>query len=783
MDYYYKYLKYKTKYLELKGGKMGYKGNILVQTDELDNKRYHKPFGLYGLYGHKTIIVKKEEVDVLNERKKQKKFIKENIDPRLPNKEINYIHDLPIYEDDDIDFEDNVIIKHLLSKCSGNEYYSGIESFQFIPYEKNINIEIDEEKKISEFIKDTYFVEDMLRNNNIETDWLTINKYKRRRYRGLDLQQSEKYVNEFSKQAYKMLKKKIYLTTNKSLNKQRRENLINQKKRRCKNLYNNYTSYSDGNPFKPLLLENELIENDKKQYLLSDFSLGVKYANNPKLSKDAYISATSKLGKSGYNIMINKATIGCIANYNNMLFPIRIILDMNPNIMFYENIYERIYLRFIEALNKLFSKNELEILLLLINNNKKITINNNEDIKNNIKILDTILLLIKNKDGTNKNKILNKYIRKYTKKNLKKKIDFTISNLKILDILNLLYQDTNIFNDLYNNDKIIYDDTIVEMFRNVVNIVIIKKYKNLEQLNLFILKLFKYNSYNDNNKLKQSIINLFNYIFMIYFNNNYQYLGFWLLRFKNNYKDFENIDDELKYVYDPTNSKPHDSREQYYIFFVFRDNQYNNMGIFFATYPNVNFRNNKIDVGSVVELKKILYHEILQLLCLYYRKQIYFYIILKTNIYNELNCNLQNQYFNSKDKYSKCVKVWFSKESEKFMKDNKFDIENNEIHILVSNKNIDEIHTIKKYEKKSVENINYLEINDYCLFECYFDYEELDINNYKTDRFVIKLGNNKKILNNTCINDDELLHFEDIRRTINFAYNIYENETKDKFYY
>jgi hypothetical protein len=207
-DYYYKYLKYKTKYLELKNQKAGYiKGENITNMGIWENN-YYKPFGLYGLYGH---ITKTDEngktKNILNERGKYKKFVKDNTDPRLPNNEINYIHELPIYEDNDIVFEDNIIIKHLLEHCKLSTYYSGIKSFEFVPYEKNIETD-EEEKKISEFIKDTYFVKDMLRNNNIETDWLTINKYKRRRYRGLDLQQSEEYVKKFSEQAYKILKKK-----------------------------------------------------------------------------------------------------------------------------------------------------------------------------------------------------------------------------------------------------------------------------------------------------------------------------------------------------------------------------------------------------------------------------------------------------------------------------------------------------------------------------------------------------------------------------------------------
>ena len=768
-EYYnYKYKKYKTKYLDLKGG---YIKNEHITNRGILANNYYKPFGLYGLYGHITIKDKNGKTkNILNERVKYKKFVNDNTDPRLPNNEINYIHDLPIYENDDIVFEDNIIIKHLLEHCETGQYYSNIQSFEFVPYKKNIKTD-EEEKKISEFIKDTYFAKDMLNENN-EVDWLTINKYKRNRYRGLDLQQSEIYVKAYSEQAKKNLTELQYVTSDKILNEKRFDELLIQTKRSCRNLYKHYKNFSNGEQNVPVLLENELIENKKKQYLLSDFSLGVKYANNPKLSKDAYISSTSKLGKSGYNIMINKATIGCIANYNDMLFPIRIILDMNPNIMFYDNIYERIYLIFIDKLNEHFTKDDLNKLLSIINN-KKIIINNNDNDKTELNIqinkLDTFLSIINKKEKINStekekiNNILNKYINEL----LNKEFNFTISNLEIVDILTLLYSDIN---DDINDDN---------NFINLINILIIKRYNNLEEL----YKFLNFTYYK--NILQQSIINLFNYIFMIFFNNYYQYVGFWLIKFKNNYEEFEQIGNELKYLYDPTNSKPHNSREQYYIFFVFRDIQFEKMGIFFATYPNVNFRNNKIDVSSVVELKKILYHEILQLLCLYYKKQIYFYIILKQQNYEELNCNLQNQYLNNKMKYSKCSKVWLSKESEKIMKDNNFDIENNEIHVLVSNKNINDICICnkKKYRKQTINDINYIEVNNnYYLFECYFDYEKLD-NAFKLDRFVIKLGNNKEIVNSTCFNDDKLLEFEDIRRTINFAYNIYKDETKEKYYY
>jgi hypothetical protein len=136
-EYYnYKYKKYKTKYLDLKGG---YIKNEHITNRGILANNYYKPFGLYGLYGHITIKDKNGKTkNILNERVKYKKFVNDNTDPRLPNNEINYIHDLPIYENDDIVFEDNIIIKHLLEHCKTGQYYSNIQSFEFVPYKKNI---------------------------------------------------------------------------------------------------------------------------------------------------------------------------------------------------------------------------------------------------------------------------------------------------------------------------------------------------------------------------------------------------------------------------------------------------------------------------------------------------------------------------------------------------------------------------------------------------------------------------------------------------------------------
>ncbi len=101
-------------------------------------------------------------------------------------------------------------------------------------------------------------------NENNEVDWLTINKYKRNRYRGLDLQQSERYVKAYSEQAEKNLTELQYVTSDKILNEKRFDELLIQTKRSCENLYKHYKNFSNGEQNVPVLLENELIENKKK---------------------------------------------------------------------------------------------------------------------------------------------------------------------------------------------------------------------------------------------------------------------------------------------------------------------------------------------------------------------------------------------------------------------------------------------------------------------------------------------------------------------------------------
>jgi hypothetical protein len=816
--YEHKAKKYKYKYLKLKNQNGGY--NITNMSIWLN--KYYKPFGLYGLHGH----IIKDNINVLNTRRRHINFVKTNTNPKLYNFEINYIHELPIYDSKNENFnDDNIIIKHLLEYCKEGKYYKDVKSFEFYEYEyddPNEKITKKEKYEIQNLIDTNYFTDEINRKKDEEllidirqkkeresferlkeleseiykisenarrkregegegeiqsyvrlrkeidekkrerereekkkekerkeesirkaregeTEWLTLNKYKKGRHRGLSDYLSEEYVNNFTLASNKILESESYiikkLDDNKEINKKideknefRKNELNFQKERTCKDLYKHPTIYKP----KPqddskVLLQNELIEEGKKQYLLSDMFLGNILKFNPKISKDSYIYNSANLGYSGYNIMINKATINCITQYHDMIFPIRIILDMNPGTLFYDNIYERTFLKFIKELK--FNDEVLDKLLFLVKDNKKIFVKSRNSIQDY---------------------------------NVESEIDKI--NIQNLDDINLL-----------------------------IYMLIHKKYSDLDKLLNLLLKLLE----TDILELETDITTLFNYIFKIYFNKEYKYLGFWILKFKNNYTDKEIKENDM------SRSRPHNSREQYYLFFMFKWIPYKTLAPFFK-YPIVNFRNNKIESGGVVELKKTLYHEILQLLCSYYNNKIFFYIILKkTDKDQKKDCNLQGEYFTNKKQFFNCTNNWFTIDTEKYLKKNNIYIEDDKIDILISKHNIEDLKKeIDKKKGNELLNINILELvvdddkkyillnDNYCLYECYFDYEKL-LDEKLRELFVIKLGNlndeeKDALKKDACIyeDDQDRFYFEDMRRTINTKFNVFNSDENEieKFY-
>jgi hypothetical protein len=521
MDYYYKYSKYKTKYLELKnqkGGKMEY--------------------GLYGLYSHYG--------NKLNLRTNNKRF-----------NEINYVHDLPRNAKGD-----NIIIQHLKSHCkivNGKiEYYPEIKSFEFVPYYESEESKESEKKKqdnkrIQELIDTTYFTKELNKDANGNVFWTELNKLKRFRNRGYSKEISEQIINSYAVKATELLgDEDNYKSHKENITELRRKALDLRAKRTCDKIHEHPDLIISTNSEKIPL--EEIIK--YKQLLLSSLLTGIKYKNNPIIYKDPYILVNEKLGILSWNLIINKATINCIMTHHDVLFPIRIILDMDPKILFFDNI------------------------------------------KNN------------------------------------------------------------------------------------------NKYEN--------------------------------------------YMGFFLIRFENNSDDYTQ------------HSKPHKSREQYYVFFVFKNvNEHIDFPLW--TYTLTNFRNNIVSWGDVTEKKNILYYEILQLMCMYLKEEVYFYLV-----------SSNNRIVNKSEKYN-TIKSWIHSEDLKYIN---FD---NEIHILVSKHKIDKVST-NIWEK---DKYKYIDYDEYQLFECHFSWYDDDLSK---DRFCIKLGNmtiNKQNIleRDACINeiDSELYKLDKLR--------------------
>jgi hypothetical protein len=294
-NYYRKYLKYKIKYLELKGGKLEY--------------------GLYGLFSY---IGEQKNLRESNSRINEK----------------NYIHDLPLELDDD---QDNLIIRHLLSHCTiedGNiKYYTGIKSFEFVPY-KDDDPDI---KEIQKIIDITYFTESFKDRN---PKWTELNKIKKNRNLGMTTELSEEIHNMYAEKAKTVLDSKTYFKDSlpQDLLELRKTALDLQSKRTCDQIHN-HPNPPSSDQSESILFEDILI--DEKQMLLSNVVTGLKYLSNPNIHLDPFTLVNEKLSYLSWNLIINKTTLSCLVKYHDVLFPIRIVLSEGSSELFTDNIFEK----------------------------------------------------------------------------------------------------------------------------------------------------------------------------------------------------------------------------------------------------------------------------------------------------------------------------------------------------------------------------------------------------------------------------------------------------------
>lgn len=109
---------------------------------------------------------------------------------------------------------------------------------------------------------------------------------------------------------------------------------------------------------------------------------------------------------------------------------------------------------------------------------------------------------------------------------------------------------------------------------------------------------------------------------------SYDYIGFFLIRLSNNIENIT-IDEICKIHYDNNDTQFPDSQENYWVIFVFQKkrptlNKH-------AQYEFINYRCNRVDRGTIVEQKKVIYTEIEQLICMYSNNQLDLYILLLFN--------------------------------------------------------------------------------------------------------------------------------------------------------
>ena len=269
------------------------------------------------------------------ENDKHIRHFKPSDDPRITNKEKYKIDDIP---------QGKEIIDFLKSKCivdaSNNitEYYKDIKSFDF-QASKNAT---DEDKQIiQDMINISYDIkkEDISETGTI--NWMHLNILRKLYSIGYSETISKKIIDQYALHACKLLK-------DINLSEKTRSNLKLIAKRTCENLYNVERPLKKKEKYNKILLEDVLIPDDNKQLIYSNKDITHKYSNNKKIIVSPWIGATENIpgesmGSLIWNLVINKASTNCIAsNNNNWLFPIRIILDSNPNELFYVCMFENI---------------------------------------------------------------------------------------------------------------------------------------------------------------------------------------------------------------------------------------------------------------------------------------------------------------------------------------------------------------------------------------------------------------------------------------------------------
>lgn len=280
-----------------------------------DLEELQKYFGLYSFYYSKFQFPRRQDT---------------SSNPRRTGKEIDYIYNLK-------NGIGEYIMAHLKSCKKSNTFYKDIKSFDF---QKSGNCTEQDKKLIQTFINETYLVD--ASKDTIE--WLKLNLLRRMKKRGYSYEISKMYINKYANLS------KYILDTTPQLNETQKKHLNKQRERTCDNFHNSKPQIDEldiEESMRPemqqkLLLEDILILDGEKQFVLSSNNETYKYKLNNKAIINPWISDI-KLGYFSWNMIINKTTISCFLNPENKtstwLFPIRLILNKNPNDLFFEHVF------------------------------------------------------------------------------------------------------------------------------------------------------------------------------------------------------------------------------------------------------------------------------------------------------------------------------------------------------------------------------------------------------------------------------------------------------------
>jgi hypothetical protein len=271
-------------------------------------------FKYYGFYGNKG---KKDEIN------KRTDYQELSLDPQVNNKEFGiYVHN----------FTNDNIIEHLKKEGDitlNNVLYSRVSNLTFVPKE---GLDDKEIKEVQDLINTSYSL--YLNKTGDKISWAKLHALIREYiYSGYDSKLSEDIVNLYAKKAEEELKNNIFDDDKKKF-------LEIQSKRTC-DIIHTINNHNDGNKQinnTDIILQDYIIKDNERQFILGGNDEIKDYKNNPKALVQPFIKRDINLGFFAWNLMINKAIVKCIFDNSDLLFPIQIILGKNPNFLFFEQI-------------------------------------------------------------------------------------------------------------------------------------------------------------------------------------------------------------------------------------------------------------------------------------------------------------------------------------------------------------------------------------------------------------------------------------------------------------